>query len=478
MASELIDDDVLNVMQALCKVRSKFFFRGIVRVLLANARRRGQVCAFDPTKTAFDNFKTRSVECKFKRGRGTSAPSSSNSYHQYETDDDLVDLNMLTLKGAPETIASRVAPLTEPQLDVSQVQSVIFDDMVGKSFPPMSGSMYSLKSFNFLQQHIIDGHTHYINNVNHEVTHEYLCSVPCSTQVLAEYEKKGAQGQLFFAHAIMPLLDMARIEDAFYNATMTLTYPRTKVIKGVMMDQYPDLFKVVHWTDEFVKDWVEKMDQNAHQDLPMQRAEGICIANTEQRLTSMEQNMFLSVRLNGARTDHDQTYFDICTDRSTNHSKILDWEMEQAKRVTFAAGIPLDDAVFYTDAEVHKRYDDYVARDPKSASVTTLDMDYPTSIIREREEDVIVSKHISAQMTGFKRPRVAADDAAAPAAAAAAPQRRPRHPRITGRSVQERRALAMPVTEGVPVTHQQNVSSGSGNAVNLLARVGVNARKN
>ena len=39
---------------------------------------------------------------------------------------------------------------------------------------------------------------------------------------------------------------------------------------------------------------------------------------------------------------------------------------------------------------------------------------------------------------------------------------------------QERRALAMPVTEGVTAA----AVGGSGNAVNLLARVGVNARKN
>jgi hypothetical protein len=440
MASELIDDDVFNVMQALCKV-----------------------CAFDPTATALDNFAKNYENCKFKRGRGVG--------RQDQQDNDLVDLNMLMLEGTPETIASRVCPLTEPQLDASQVQSVIFQDMVGKSFPPQSGKAYALRSYNVLYDCLINKHLdHQQQPAGVAMTHESLCSVPCSTQVLAEYEKAGARGRLFFSHAIMPLLDVRVIEDAFYNATITQSYPRIKAIKGIMMDQYPDLFKVAHWTDSFVSEWVREIDEKAGNTVPRPRSQGICIANTEQCLTTMEQNMFLSIRLNGARTDHDSVYFDICNDRTADHTVIVDWELEQARRVTFLAGVPLNEAVFYTDAEVFRRYKQHVALDPASGAVTVVDMDYPVSIVRQRDQAVINGNHISTQMTGVKRARISSDYVAP-----AMPPPPPPHHHVTGRSVQERRALPMPVTTA---TDNVPASSSTTGASNLLARMGINARKN
>jgi hypothetical protein len=271
------------------------------------------------------------------------------------------------------------------------------------------------------------------------------------------------------------LLDVAVIEDAFYSATMTTTYPRTKAIKGIMMDQYPDLFRVADWSDEFVQAWIDDIDGNA-QDVPVTRSRGVCVANTEQRLTTMEQNMFMSVRLNGSRTDHDEAYFDICTARKDNYSTIFDWELEQAKRVTFLAGIPLDDAVFYTDAEVARRYKAYVERHPECASVTNVDMDYPLSIIREREEDAAMARRISAQQTKTKRIAMSSDYVEN-AQRALAPPRRPQHERLTGRSIQERRAAPMPI--GMQMAEQEMTAppAASGGR-SLLTRLGVNSRKN
>lgn len=438
------------------------------------------MCVFDPSLNALENFKKNPLDCKFKRGRGGGG-GGGGARQEYAQDSDLVDLNTLVLEGSAETIASRVAPFTEPQLDVSQVQSVIFDDMVGKSFPPQSGMIYALRSFTDLRNCVINEYADFDreNGVNRMLTHENLCNVPCASQMTAEFEKKGAQSRLMVSHAILPLLDVAVIEDAFYSATMTATYPRTKAIKGIMMDQYPDLFRVADWSEEFIQAWIDDIDGNAR-DVPVTRSRGVCVANTEQRLTTMEQNMFMSFHLNGSRTDHDDAYFDICTARKDNYSTIFDWELEQAKRVTFLAGIPLDDAVFYTDAEVARRYKAYVERHPECASVTNVDMDYPLSIINERKEDAAMAARISAQQTRTKRIAMSSDYVEN-AQRAFAPPRRPQHERLTGRSIQERRAAPMPIgmqMEEMVAPPAPAAPASVGGGRSLLTRLGVNARNN
>lgn len=227
---------------------------------------------------------------------------------EYQHDGDLVDLNTLVLEGSAETIASRVAPFTVPQLAVSQVQSVIFDDMVGKSFPPRSGKAYVLRTFTDLRNCLINEYNDPdpVTGQGHPMTHDSLCIVPCTTQVLAEFEKKGAQSRLMFSHAIMPLLDVGNIEKAFNNATMTSTYPQIKAIKGIMMEQYPDLFRVADWSPEYIDAWVSSIDAKAPPEITVSRRDGVMIANTEQQMATMEQNMLMSVRINGARKDHDQ----------------------------------------------------------------------------------------------------------------------------------------------------------------------------
>jgi hypothetical protein len=245
-----------------------------------------------------------------------------------------------------------------------------------------------------------------------------------------------------------------------------LNFPRTKAIKGIMMDQYPDLFKVADWNERFIGEWVRKIDKHAPPEVPVPRRDGIALATTEQRLTSMEQNMLLSVRLNPARTDHDETYFDICTDRSENFAVVRDWELEQAKRVAYAQGsapIGDDQLVFYTDAEIRRRYDAYVARHPECAAVTTQDMDYPVSIIDERIRDANIRTAISRQTTSVKRIRISSDYV---------PTRsQPRSHRVTERSVQHRRAKPVEVS-------YESVGS-SGGAAATLEKAGVRvARKN
>jgi hypothetical protein len=441
MASELIDEDMLNAMVALCKL-----------------------CKYNPSVSAYENYNQSRGEIPFKQTR------NPKSKHGDDNDGSLWDLNMLYIEGTPETIAGRVAPLTEPQLDVTQVQSIIFKDMVGKSFPPMSGKRYrtdELITSAFLYDGIINQQPYYDPVAQQHVPADesFFLSVDCTTQVLAEYEKKGPLSRLYFSPAIMPLLDTGVIERAFYNATITASFPRVKVIKGIMMDQHPDIFKVADWNDAFIGEYIRKLDKTTP-NAPVSRRMGVAIATTEQRLTSMEQNMLLSARLNPSRTDHDDTYFGICNDRSASFTVVKDWELEQAKRVAFAQGTPLDSIVFYTDAEIRRRYDAYVEKHPDCAAVTTKDMDYPHSIIEERLRDADTRTAISHQMTKVKKIRISSDYIR--------PRAQPQHHRVSERSVQHRRSAPVEVPVAAPATAS---GGGSGSGRSALERMGVRVRK-
>jgi hypothetical protein len=431
MASELIDENILNVLQALCRA-----------------------CGYDSSKTPLENFKARPNDIKFRQVRNTDSQSPG--------DLELVDLNMLVCEGTMETIVGRITPYTEPRLDATQVHSILMEDMVGKSFPPISKLAYARVSRGTLLASIAPG-----NNLYDTITEQSLYNVPCSTQVVAEYEKQGTRSRLFFSPAVLPLLNAGVIEDAFYSATITASYPRIKAVKGVMMDQFPDLFKLADWSNDFVDAWVRHLDRNSDGTVPEPRSVGVCINNAEQYLTTMEQNMFLSVRLNPQRTDHDAKYFDICTSRDSNYTLVRDWEMEQAMRVVYNAGLPLDSPVF-TDEELLRRYREYLLyQDENCGAVTSIGMDYPNSIVEERQRAVRTGQAISRQMTTSSDPGISSEYTGK-----GARSQRSHRPMDTSRSIQQRRQLPVTVENNVIATAAAG-GGGGGGARQALARAGI-----
>lgn len=146
-----------------------------------------------------------------------------------------------------------------------------------------------------------------------------------------------------------------------------------------------------------------------------------------------------------------------------------------------------------------RRYKAYVERYPDDAAVTNVDMNYPLSIIRDRDKAVAMGRAIAIQQTAVTDVGMSSDYVENHIAAAGGvvvvprPPVHRRHERLTGRSIQERRAAPMPVGMMVEENvhsltaaagntlrhhhHQVTNSSTTGSGSNLLARMGL-TRKN
>lgn len=456
MMGELIDEDASNVLKACCKL-----------------------CSYDPEKSAYWNYKNQETAdtIPFKKlfnGKAADMQDDdANNNRRYLKDKWNLDLNMLMLEGTPAQIATRVAPHTNPPLEAFQVESVIFTGLCGKAFPPINGKKYAIETKNRLEAMIYREEPFFdVHNPNQAVVFdEESFLMDCKTLVAAEYHKE-KRGMLFFCPSLIPLLDVEVVERAFNLATVCAKYPRQKVLKGIVYDEYPDLFKVSVWNDAFVNSYVNKIDSD-HPDAPVPRSEGIAIS-TKEKLSEMEQNMLLSVQLDPSRQDHDDAYWNVIQSRSAEFHKIEDWEQEAAERVAHRHGTPLDEIVYYTDREVYKRYLAYCDEHPEAAPVDSEDMCYPVSILEKKRKGDETRRLILEQMSKGKDIRISSElteDQLKNARIVHGRSNRNQNVPKKKPSVQQRRQQSAPV---VPVTMSQRPEPQPSAGELLLRRIGLN----
>jgi hypothetical protein len=388
---EIIDEDVANVLRAACKE-----------------------CNYDPALSPYENYRRQpkpdTINFKLEINKNNAAAHEEG---RYSKDKFNINLNMLAIPGKLKQIASKIERYTQPQLDRDQVFSVL-ESICGKFFPPLNGKQYQIETQARMEAMVYRGEPFvHQDNTGEElrITEESLL-VNCDKLMVAEYfdERKG---HFCFCPALIPLLDVEVVDRAFNLATVSASFPRQKAIRGLVYDENPDIFRVAVWNDDFVNQYVQQIDA-LHPDAPVLRRNGVAL-NSKEKLSSMEQDMLLSVTLDPRRANHDSVYWeDVIQSRSQNYRVVKDWELEAAKRVAYRFGTPLNEIVFYTESEIRRRYAEYCEEHPDAAPVNTGQdgdggMCYPVSILQEREARDRINLEITNQMTQAKDIRVSSE---------------------------------------------------------------------
>jgi hypothetical protein len=377
MASEIIDEEVPIVWKALCKM-----------------------AGYDMNKSALDNYNVDRPDM-FKRELNHQHVNNNNNNNrrggggggegEFGNGDDpdrfKVNLNYLRFPGTLEQIAIRLEEHCKPALSSTQIIDV-------------------LKMMRNRQLHTKDGRVY--KTVEQSKLHAYASGLDVADEmglpmrpaefkarwihkqenyiVVCDYHDGGQHGskQLFIAPEILDVFDINILDEAFYLATMCATFPRIKAIRGVVYEDYPDLFEVANWSDGWIKNYVARLDQLAgsHE---LKRSEG-CADPTRERMTETEQDMLLSIQLNPARQNHEEDMFKVLEARSRDFRKVIDWDLEAAKRAAFRCGVPMNrDTVFWTDDKIKEAYDKYCEVNALEHALPSGKTNYPHSVINERK---------------------------------------------------------------------------------------------
>lgn len=395
MIGELIDEEASNVLKACCKL-----------------------CNFDPVQSAYVNYKYREG-IPFRKRK--CKEDNNNNGNQFEKDRFKLDLNYVSLSGTLESIAARIAPYTQPQIDELQVEQTLIylcgrpfkteDDMCYRPEKEMDLERWVRKEMPASTYEtdadgniVVDPTTQQPRTVDVLIGEESLLQ-HCDWVMAAEYLKE--RKMLFVCPRLIPMLDPAMVDRAFNLATMTSEHPRQKAIKGVVHPDHPDLFQVTVWSDRYINEWVRSIDESSP-DALCKRSAGVPL-NCGEKLTESEKNVLMqSGQFNPQRQDHETTYAALTQGRSRIYRVIKDWDYEAAERVALLHGTPLDQLVVYTEKHIRSMYDNYCALHPECGVAEP--MQYPVSIIKERVRDTEQKRRNTAQMVNGRTIRVASSD--------------------------------------------------------------------
>lgn len=390
MISELIDEEASNVLKACCKL-----------------------CNFDPVQSAYINYKHRE-NIPFRKRK---CNEDNANQQQFEKDRFKLDLNYISLSGTLQSIAARLAPYTEPQIDELQVEQTL-TYLCGRPFKTEDDMCYRPEKEMDLERWVrkempastfetdddgnivLDPHTHQPRTVDVLIAEDSLLQ-HCDWIMAAEYLKE--RKILFVCPRLINMLDPAMLDRAFNLATMTVHHPRQKVIKGFVYQEHPDLFQVTVWSDRYINEWVRSIDESSP-DALCKRSEGVPL-NCGEKLTQSEKDVLQSGQFNPQRQDHDTAYAALTEERSRIYRVIKDWDHEAAERVALQHGTPLDELVVYTEKHIRSMYDDYCTAHPDCRGTNSIQ--YPVSIIQERERDTDQRRLNTAQMVNGRTIRVA-----------------------------------------------------------------------
>lgn len=376
MASEIIDEEVPIVWKALA-ARAKY----------------------DLTKTALEN-----AHCNFKREFLRSpAPAQRGRREAQQVvadsgDSHKINFNYLEFQGTLEQIAAQLEHYCKPSLSAAQIADVIRSN-INRQVHAKDGKCYksvleSQWDHYKNRQPLIDSSNG--ATITPDMFPEWVME---EQQFISACEYNPDLKRLWIAPAILEQFDIDIIDRAFYLSTMNKNFPSgIKAIRGIVYDDYPDLFKIAPWTPNWIEEYVQEMDKQAG---PLKRSDGVAIP-TRARMTQTEQDMLLSMQMNPGRKDHEQVFTNVLEARNKDYDVIKDWELEAAKRVAWRYGVPLNaETRYWTDKEIRKAYDTYVADVSKPIQASMLpsgNIRYPSSIIAERKTLEEVNKKVYAAM--------------------------------------------------------------------------------
>jgi hypothetical protein len=298
---------------------------------------------------------------------------------------ELIDLNYFSHTGTIDSLAKLIAPHTKPRMSDGDVKGIL-ESLKTRHFVPPDNKRYRITDRQLLAEFARGAR---IESLGNRVgTEEDLKFAPLDNGPLhmsaIELIYTPVSKEVRISTRFLKFLDVTTIKKAFYQATVCGSFPRQKVILGMVMDDEPDLFQVEEWTDAWINAFVGKLDRMAP-DSQFPRSEGVAI-NQMSMLTHAETSILFN-RSMDPRQQHrdDAAYDEIIGARSEPTIMVTDWELQAAERQYLRCGLPLAQSKTEAKTERYIRaaYNEYMAAHPEEAPAKLIN--YPMDILLQRQ---------------------------------------------------------------------------------------------